>query len=219
MTAWPLTSATMLSKLRNTDNQSAWNQFAQIYRPAVYRFCRRLGLQDADADDVTQKVLEYVRQAFADRPPDLTRGKFRAWVAQVTRNATLNVFQRDHRQQGTGLSEVVEKLHQLAERLPDLEAIWRHEEQVVLLRVAAAEVQGGCTKTVWLAFEQTAIEGRSVDAVAAELHVSTGVVYASRSRVIRRIRNVVERLTAERHRRNEQNAISHHDRSHGEKES
>ena len=198
MSAWPLTSATLLSQLRNVDDRSAWDRFAELYRPAVYRFARRMGLQDADADDIAQRVLESVRNAFANRPPDLTRWRFRAWISQITRNAAINVIQRDLRNRGTGQSAVLDNLHERSNVSSDLESAWKREEEVVLYRTAAAEVRSGCTASVWTAFEQTAVEGRSTSTVAEELGVSAGVVYASRSRVLKRIRNVIERLVAER---------------------
>lgn len=201
MSAWPLTSATMLSQMRNADDRSAWDRFADLYRPAVYRFARRMGLQDADAEDIAQRVLESVRSAFANRPPDLTRGKFRAWISQVTRNAAINVIQRDLKNRGTGRSTVLEDLHQHSADGTDLESAWQREEEIVLFRTAAAEVRSACTASVWTAFEQTAVEGRSTAAVAEELGVSAGVVYASRSRVLKRIRNVIERLISERDKR------------------
>lgn len=188
----------MLSQLRNADDRSAWDRFADLYRPAVYRFARRMGLQDADADDIAQRVLESVRSAFANRPPDLTRGRFRAWISQVTRNAAINLIQRDLRNRGTGRSTVLEDLHQHSTADPNLETAWNREEEVVLYRTAAAEVRSSCTASVWAAFEQTAVEGRSTAAVAEELGVSAGVVYASRSRVLKRIRSVIERLVTER---------------------
>lgn len=188
----------MLSQLRNADDRSAWDRFAELYRPAVYRFARRMGLQDADADDIAQRVLESVRSAFANRPPDLTRARFRAWISQVTRNAAINVIQRDLRNRGTGRSTVLEELHQHSADDSDLESAWKKEEEVVLYRTAAAEVRSSCAASVWTAFEQTAVEGRSTAAVAEELGVSAGVVYASRSRVLKRIRNVIERLVTER---------------------
>ena len=195
MTVWPVTSVTLLSQLRNADDESVWNQFAQLYRPAVYRFARRMGLQDADADDVAQRVLESVRAAFAKRPPEVGRIRFRSWIAASARNAAINYMQRDLRVRGSGRSSVVESLHQLEDlSKTDAEQIWQHEEEVLLFRTAAAEVKSNCTEAVWAAFELTAIQGQSAPVVAQKLGVSTGVVYASRSRVLKRIRNIVEQL-------------------------
>ena len=38
-------------------DQLAWEEFVDQYGPMIYHWCRRWGLQDADAKDVTQQVL------------------------------------------------------------------------------------------------------------------------------------------------------------------
>lgn len=191
---WPQTSLSMLTRLGEGAEQHSWEEFSTQYRPAIFRFCRRLGLQDADADDATQKVLQQVADSFARRPPDLSSGRFRSWLSQVARHTSLKIIQRDHRHRGSGRSEVLQQLNAVAADEEQLQAVWLAEERVALYRRAAAEVRGNCTRAVWAAFEQTSVAGRSVEQVATELGVSTGVVYASRSRVLKRIRRLVEEL-------------------------
>ena len=54
----PSTRVTLLERLRHDPaNQAAWNEFVGQYGPTLYRWCRGLGLQEADAEDVTQMVL------------------------------------------------------------------------------------------------------------------------------------------------------------------
>ena len=197
MPQWPNTRATLLTKLQEADDQSTWDEFLRLYRPAIYRFARRQGLQDADADDVTQRVLESVSRSIATQPPDPERGRFRSWVATVTRNAVINLVNRDHKHRGSGKSSVVEMLHAQPENSTSLEQQWLHEERIQYFRAAAEEVRVNCTPAVWQAFERTTLEGSNIEAVARELGVSVGVVYASRSRVMKRIRRIVEQLADE----------------------
>lgn len=194
MPLWPPTSATLLSRLNGGQDPDAPQMFAELYRPSVYRFARRFGLQHADADDIAQQVIQSVSKHLKqnDRPTD--RGRFRSWLAQTTRNAAINLVTRDRRLQGSGRSSVVEQLQQTPALEIDPEQVWREEERLVMYRAAAAEVRANCTEAVWQAFEQTAVAGRSVESVAAELSVSVGVVYASRSRVLKRMQRVIERL-------------------------
>lgn len=173
----------------------SWEEFAALYRPAIFRFCRRMGLQDADSDDATQKVLQQVALSFEKRPPDLTANRFRSWLSQITRNTALKIIQRDHRHRGSGHSEVLQLLNAVAADDEHLDETWRAEERVAIYRRAAAEVRGNCTPTVWAAFEQTSVVGRSIEQVARELGISAGVVYASRSRILKRIRRIVDEHT------------------------
>lgn len=53
----PETRESLLIRVRDLQDRDAWDQFVQIYRPVVYRLARNRGLQDADAQDLAQKVL------------------------------------------------------------------------------------------------------------------------------------------------------------------
>lgn len=189
---WPETSATLLTSLNDPHDREAWDQFTQLYRPAIYRFSRRMGLQDADADDATQKVLQSVARSIESKPPDLQLGKFRSWLAQVTRNAVLNLVARRKQDTGSGLSSVMRFLDGIAAAEPDITAAWQHEERLTMFRTAAESVKSNCTVAVWKSFQLTAVEGRSCEQVAKHLGISVGVVYASRSRILKRIRKVIE---------------------------
>jgi hypothetical protein len=53
--------------------------FVAIYRPMVYRIGRRAGLQDSDAEDLAQLVMESVAKAIPNWEKDPQKGGFRAW--------------------------------------------------------------------------------------------------------------------------------------------
>ena len=54
MLSLPDTRHSLLVRLRDTADQAAWQQFAELYEPAILRLARRQGLQHADAADLTQ---------------------------------------------------------------------------------------------------------------------------------------------------------------------
>lgn len=196
MALWPLTSQSLLDRLRNAEEREAWTDFARLYRPAIYRFSRRMGLQHADADDATQRVLTSVADSFHRRPPSLEQHRFRSWLAQVTRNTVLKLIEREVPKQASGRSDI-ERLLKEIPAVTDTATAWQTEVQTQLFRAAAATVKANCTAPVWNAFEQTSVQGRSPERVAAELGVSVGVVYASRSRILKRIRRAVAELMNE----------------------
>src|SRR6516225_891205 len=81
------TSLTLLGRLQQTPtDQGAWDLFVERYGPKVYSWCRRWGLQESDAQDVTQNVLlELARQmqSFVYRQG----GTFRGWLQTVAHRA------------------------------------------------------------------------------------------------------------------------------------
>ena len=54
-----LTRITLLARLYRAGNpdEAAWREFVNLYGSSIYKWCRRWGLQDADAQESTQEVL------------------------------------------------------------------------------------------------------------------------------------------------------------------
>lgn len=194
MQPWPDTRDTLLARLQNPADQQAWDEFAELYQPLIYRFARGRGLQDADASDITQRVLWTVARA-ADRwEPGTDRGRFRGWLARVTTNAVINLVSRQRRHRGSGLSSVWDLLEKTPDDQDGLESAWMHERQCQLFRYAANQVRGHFSEDVWAAFWKTAVENQSSEQVASELGKSIGSVYAARSRVLARLRKTVQNI-------------------------
>ncbi len=194
MQPWPDTHETLLTRLSDPQDQAAWQEFVGIYQPVVYRLARRRGLQDADAADVTQRVLWSVARA-ADRwQPGKEHGRFRGWLATVTSNAVINLLTRERWRQASGRTTVLELLNETAEPNNELNQIWLHERRLQLFRSAAESVKQEVSEQAWQAFHRTAVDGAPAQEVAAELNKSVGAIYAMRSRVLAKIRTGVEKL-------------------------
>jgi RNA polymerase sigma factor (sigma-70 family) len=67
--AWPTTSGTLLVKLANAAHAAEWNEawtrFVRLYRPGILTWCRMLGLQNDDAEEVLSRVLTKLHQKMA----------------------------------------------------------------------------------------------------------------------------------------------------------
>lgn len=94
MNSIPDTRTSLLIRVRNPADQAAWEEFVEIYRPVILRLARKKGMQDADAEDVAQKVFLAVAKAVQEREHDARRAKFRTWLHQVAHNAILNALTR-----------------------------------------------------------------------------------------------------------------------------
>src|SRR5687767_693005 len=97
----PETRASLLVRIRDGSDDEAWRLFVDLYGPLVYAFGRRNGLQDADAADLTQDVLQSVAGAVRGLEYDPRRGSFRGWLHTVARNRLLD-FHRKRQTRGSG---------------------------------------------------------------------------------------------------------------------
>ena len=91
----PSTSKTLLDWLRDPANKAAWNEFALRYGTKIREWCRRCGLQEADADDVTQGILMNIHVKMRNFVYDPEKGRFRDWLGKVTHNACADFLKRD----------------------------------------------------------------------------------------------------------------------------
>jgi RNA polymerase sigma-70 factor (ECF subfamily) len=189
----PDTRATLLARLHDRADQQAWDEFSRVYEPAVFRLARQRGLQEADAQDLTQEVLTAVAGAIHRWESDGRPGGFRAWLYTIARNLTVNALTRGARQRGSGDSAVWQMLHDVPDAGADTTGfLWEYRRQAFAL--AATEVEHEVQPSTWQAFWLSAIDGLTIAEVAARLKVSVGVVYAARSRILARLRQKVEEL-------------------------
>ncbi len=190
------TRPSLLLRLRDAGDAAAWEQFVEIYTPLIYGFCRRRGLQEADAADVAQEVMRSVARAIGGFDYQPARGGFRPWLFTVTRNKFNNFLESRQRiPQGTGETAVQDFLE--AQPCREHDDGWDREYHQRLFEWACSQVRGEFQEATWQAFWRTAIEERSGQEVAKELGLGVGAVYVARSRVTARIRRKVEDVTAE----------------------
>lgn len=194
MSDFPETRESLLLRLRSTEDFSAWERFVRLYRPVIHRLARGRGLQEADAEDVCQRVLLAVAGAIGEWGRGHEGARFRHWLRRVARNAILNALTRAPRDRALGGSTSLALLLEQPEPDDPAERALEDEFRRELYRLAAERVRDEIQPSTWRAFEATEIEGRAFAEVAEELGLSLGNLYAARSRVMRRLRDVVHEL-------------------------
>lgn len=194
MQEFPETRDSLIVQVRDPHNRDAWEQFASIYRPIIYRLARQRGLQDADAQDLAQQVLASVARSI-DRWEKLDPPvRFRHWLRTVVRNAIVNALTRRPRDRATGGTSVYQQLLQEVDIDAESETRIELEYRRELYLLAAAAVQKEVRLNTWRAFELTVIQQVSAKQAAAELGRSEGSIYTARSRVVRKLRDAIKKL-------------------------
>ncbi|HUY92253.1 MAG TPA: sigma-70 family RNA polymerase sigma factor [Pirellulales bacterium] len=193
MPGLPTTRLSLIVRLRDTANQAAWEEFTSIYRPAIYRFARKRGLQHADAQDLAQHVMSAVAERIADWRPDNNRARFRTWLSRVASNQAITMYRRRKPDAARGGTTAVAVLNEQEDPAIDLELNYRREA----FRAIARKVRAEFEEATWQAFWMTAVEGVSVDKAARSLGRSAGAIYTARSRIIRRLQELADSDAAE----------------------
>lgn len=191
----PDTRPSLLLRVRDANDAQAWEEFADIYRPIILRLARVKGLQSADAEDLAQTVMVAVSRAVERWQPDPSRGRFRSWLRTIANNAVLNAITRGIRHQAAASESINLLLEQTPdERGLDSQLLQIEYQREMFLR-AARQIRSEFSDETWNSFWLTAVEGRDVEATARELCRTRGSVYASRSRVMKRLKQAIDTLT------------------------
>ena len=185
----PATRASLLIRLRQAEDAEAWGEFVEVYEPLILRLARRSGLQEADAVEIVQEVLTRVARSIPHWKSSGKPGAFRCWLNRVTRHLVIQFF-RDRGRWPRAASD--ESLDQVAQPAGE-EARWFDLElQRQWFAWAAVRLRDRFEETTWQAFWRTAVDHRSVEAVAGELGLTRGAVYVARSRVMSALRRAAE---------------------------
>ena len=105
------TRATLLGRLRSAPHDPvAWTEFVEWYGRKVFVWCRAWGLQEADAQDVTQEVFLKLSGRMHDFNYD-QQGSFRAWLKTVTQHAWYDYLSKKRKAgEGSGSESAMERL-------------------------------------------------------------------------------------------------------------
>jgi RNA polymerase sigma-70 factor (ECF subfamily) len=191
----PDTRASLILRLPDAADAAAWDELIAIYGPLVFRMAMRQGLQAADADDLVQNVFAAIARSVAEWLERPDRGKFRAWLLRIARNAAVNFLTR--RRQGSigaGGDEVAQLLAEVPAPESQLSSEFDLEYRREVFRWAAEQVRDTVADTTWQAFWLTQMENLPIAQAAERLGISVGNVYIGRSRVMTRLKELVKQF-------------------------
>jgi RNA polymerase sigma factor (sigma-70 family) len=173
-------------------DEQAWNEFVRRYQPTILVWCRERGLQQADAEDVTQTVLTQLLTTMRQFRYDPSRS-FRAWLRTVTANACGRFMLREGRSAGQKDEEALRQI----EEAPARQELARRIEEAFdaeLLEQAMEAVRGSVAPHTWEAFRLTALMHLSGAEAGGQIGMPVMHVYVAKQRVQRLLQQEVERL-------------------------
>jgi RNA polymerase sigma-70 factor (ECF subfamily) len=193
-----LTRASLILRIQDPQDMAAWDEFASIYGPVIFNVATSRGFQAADAEDLIQEVFMAVASSISDWLQRDDRGSFRAWLLRIARNAAVDMLtQKATRSLGRDGSEARDCLAKLPAP-SELSNALNLEYERVVFRWAAERVRESVAEHTWQAFWLTSIEERSVEDAASQLKTRPGNIYFARSRVMNRIKELVQKYQGDR---------------------
>lgn len=180
--------STLLQLRSNPSDHEAWRAFVGTYGRVIRQWCRRWGLQPADAEDVSQEVLIAVARQLPTLSDDPTRN-FAGFLRLITYRSRCRFLSRRRVEPGLLRGE------EAADRssLDFLERLALDAEREILGR-AIDRVRRRVSPRTWEAFRQTAFEDRAGIEVAERLQVRVATVFVGVSRVRKLLREEIRRI-------------------------
>ncbi len=178
------TSLTLLESVRRRE-ADGWRRLLDLYSPLLRYWIRGWGVRSEDVDDVAQDVFQAVAVGLAGFRRDRRGDSFRGWLHGVARHKALSHLRR-RGPRGVGGTDFLENV--------PLPPVPDEEERALigeLYRDALETARGEFEERTWRAFWRAAVEGVAPAAVADEMGVSPAAVRQSKSRVLRRLKDLL----------------------------
>jgi RNA polymerase sigma-70 factor (ECF subfamily) len=190
------TSSGLLERVKARDGE-AWRRFVYLYGPWVYAWCRRSGLQGADAKDLAQEVFCAVAASLATYRRIEGKGSFRGWLWGITRNKIADHFRRlGARPQAQGGTDAQQAMVQVPDQTPsDTDLGSDPAGHGTLARRAIDLIRAGAEDRTWKAFWRVVVDGQPAADVAAELGMTIKAVYEAKYRLVKRLREELDDST------------------------
>lgn len=203
----PSATSTELLRQAQANNQSAWEQLVGLYSRRMYRWCRRAGLQSADAGNVVQEALQAVARNLGEFRRDRPGDTFRGWLRRITDNKIRDHFRRQGRSLdlATGGSDGYQHLLNLTQQNPS--PLTEHptgaslEQPTWDTSVAEAltpnagrlseqieQIKSEVSQRDWKFFWRVVVDGQSAADVGREFGVTANTVRLVKMRMLRRLR-------------------------------
>lgn len=197
------TRQSLLSRLRDWQDDDGWREFFDTYWRLIYRVARQAGFDDTTAQDVVQNTFIYLARRMPKFRYDRERGSFKSWLRRVTRSR-ISVLRRRAESKEPPLPELAleEDDAKVWESIPDqasdaLDDIWQREWEENLVKAALRRIRPKVSAQQLMIFELAALGEVPLPQVARKLEVSLMQVYLARHRVGRLFKAEVERLRQE----------------------
>jgi RNA polymerase sigma-70 factor (ECF subfamily) len=185
------TSLSMLARLRARDDEG-WRQCLALYTPLILRWGLRQGLAEPDAADVAQNVFHIIAEHIGKFEKDAAGGSFRGWLCRITHRAIGDLRRSRETAAPAGGTDAQLRLQEVPDRAtqePAPEEVV--EETRYLYQKAVQAARAEFPERMWEIFWRVAVDGNPAPRVAEEFATTPTAVRQIKSRVLRRLKQIV----------------------------
>jgi RNA polymerase sigma-70 factor (ECF subfamily) len=181
------TRRSLLSRLRNWDDQEAWRVFFDTYWKLIYNAAVRAGLNEAEAQDVVQETVIGISRKIPEFVYDPAKGSFKTWLMRQTTWRIAGQLRKRLPVDAPATPRTAGKTTAM-ERVPDpaipaLESLWDEEWENNLVDAAFRRVRSKVDAKQLQIYDLCVRKRWPASKVAQDLRVGTARVYLAKHRV------------------------------------
>jgi RNA polymerase sigma factor (sigma-70 family) len=191
------TRRSLISRLRNCEDQDSWRAFFTTYWKLIYSFAVRCGCTDVEAEEVVQETVISLARKMPEYRYNPAVCSFKGWLMHVTNWRVIDQIRKRPKGGPVPYDAATAKLlDELANPgATDLELLWDDEWQKNLLDAALSRVKRKVNPEHYQIFYLLLVKQNSPRKVASLLKIGIARVYLAKHRVGVLVQQEIEALT------------------------
>jgi len=190
------TRQTLLMRVKNQDDEQAWNEFVSYYRTFIKVILKYLHVSENDVEDLSQEVLLKIWKGLAKLNYDSEKARFRTWMNKVIRNAVID-FQRSRNRK---VKTVNNQNEFYTDNFPldndEFSKIIDKEWRAHITNLALENIRSSFNGNAMSVFDMC-LDGLPTNSIAEKLDLAEASVYKLRRRVEEKLIQEIKLLKSE----------------------
>ena len=185
------TRQTLISKITDQQDESAWTEFVSYYEDYLKVILGRYKLSEAEIHDSLQNTLVKIWQELPNFEYNPNKGRFRSWIAQIAINDVRNSVRKEVR-----LKEAQGQSLDFEESPEDFELKLEKEWKVFISKKAWENISPDLTEAMRETFDLY-LKGLNSREISEKLHITEAVARVYKQRISYKLKYEIKRLDRE----------------------
>ena len=187
------TRSSVLKAVADTENETAWARFFDLYAGFVFSIARSKGLKDEEADDIVQVVFTDLVRMMPTFKYDRAKGKFRSYLIGLVHWRVKDRFRNALRDKEFMADYKTEVANMPPADLDFAEREW----QTAAMEEALRRIKSDVRPEHYAAFVASAVEGQDTETVMHLYNLSRDNLYQIRKRLTSKLQETVSVVLTE----------------------
>lgn len=193
-----VTSATLIERLKDKDDEESWNRFYEIYSPLILAFSRSKGCNQELAHDILQEAMVILLSTMPKFDYSPKKGRFRNFLLTIVMGRIRDTYKREKwycSLASETKSDWVMGIEDTRLEIPGKkwDQLWKHN----LFHHALENVKTKINKLTYQSFALYVLADKSTEYVAKQLNIEKNAVFQHKNRVMKLLREEIKTLKRE----------------------